>query len=63
MVFGHLVPHDYEESVFKHSGQLVKTRFSGSVHRQTLPVLAQTWTASFFIGMTAYYENVEMNIT
>lgn len=63
MVFGHLVPQDHEERMFRQSGQLVKTRLGARVHRQTLPVLAQTWTAIFFLGMTACYENVEMNIT
>lgn len=63
IMFEHLVPHDHKERMLRQLGQLVKTRLGARVHRQTLPALAQTWAAIFFLGMTACYENVEMNIT
>lgn len=63
MVFGHLVLHSHEERMFGQLGQLVKTKIGVRVHRQTLPVLSQTGTAIFSLGMTTCYENVEMNIT
>lgn len=59
---GDLVLHDSKERMFRQWWHWLKLCLV-RVRRQTLPNLAQTWSDTFFLGMTAFYKNVELNVT
>lgn len=61
-MFGDLVLRDPKERMFRQWWHWLKLCLMW-VLRQTLPNLGQTWSDRFFLGMTACYKNVELNVT